>query len=243
MDPPRTAAALVLGNELLTGKVQDQNLTGLAGMLFEIGIELRRAVFCPDEEETIVAELAGLSRDHDWVFTSGGVGPTHDDVTMAAVGRTFSRPMERSPEIEELLREYFGDDLQAHHLRMADLPQGAVLVTSPRVRWPTVRVANVFILPGQPEIFRSKLAILSEHLGGATPFVSRAVRTSSEEGQIAPLLEEICREHPTVSIGSYPQWGDAPARVVVSVDGRDRAAVDRAVEALHTALPAGSIVD
>jgi len=243
MDPPRTAAALVLGNELLTGKVQDKNLTALAEMLFEIGIELRRAVFCPDEEEMIGAELAVLSRDHDWVFTSGGVGPTHDDVTMAAVGRTFSLPLERSPEIEDLLREFFGERLEEHQLRMAELPRGAVLVKSPRVRWPTVRVQNVFILPGQPEIFRSKLAILAEHLGGATPFVSREVHTSSDEARIAPLLAEVSHQHPAVSIGSYPQWGDVAARVVVSVNGRDPAAVDRAVEALHAALGAGSILD
>ena len=247
MDSPRTAAALVLGNELLTGKVQDRNLTALAAMLFEVGIELRRAVFCPDEEGTIAAELTALSREHDWVFTSGGVGPTHDDVTMAAVGRAFSRPLERSQEIEELLREYFGERLEPRHLCMARVPRGAVLVRSPRVRWPTVRVANVFVLPGQPKIFRSKLPLLAEHLAGAPPFVSREVRTAAEEGQIAPLLEEVCRAHPTVSIGSYPQGADADAQVVLSVDGRDPAAVDRAVEALHRTLgenlPAGSVVD
>jgi molybdenum cofactor synthesis domain-containing protein len=240
MDPPRTAAALIIGNELLTGKVRDQNLTALAATLFDVGIILRRAIFCLDDEETIAADLLELSRRHDWVFTSGGVGPTHDDVTVEAVARAFSRPVVRSQEIEAMLREYFGEDLRPRHLEMADVPEGAELVTSASVRWPTVRLANVFILPGQPEIFRQKLPILREHLGGDQPFISRAVHTSSEEAEIATLLEEICEQHPEVTLGSYPRLNDATTRVVVSVDGRDRAAVDRAVEALHAALPGAS---
>ncbi len=243
MNPPRTAAALVIGNELLTGKVQDENVAALAKVLFELGIVLERVVICRDRVETIVSDLDALRREHDFVFTSGGVGPTHDDVTMAAVARAFESPLSRSPEIESLLREYFGDRLSEGHLRMALVPRGAALVAAAGARWPTIRMGNVFVLPGMPEIFRRKLVILREHLCGATPFVSRAVHTSSDEGEIAPLLEQLCRQHPTVAIGSYPRWGDGPVRVAVTFDGRDHGAVDRAVEALHEALPADQIVE
>lgn len=237
------AAALVIGNELLTGKVQDENVAALARLLFELGISLERVVFCADEVDVIVADLDALRRGYDYVFTSGGVGPTHDDVTIAAVARAFGRPVVSSPEIEELLREHLGERLTEGHLRMARVPEGAVLLRGSRGRWPTLRMDNVFVLPGLPEIFRRKLAALGEHLVGGPPFISRAVHTSSDEGEIAPLLERLVRDHPSVAIGSYPRWGDGPVRVAVTFDGLDRGAVDRAVEALQRALPRDQIVD
>lgn len=238
-----TAAALVIGNELLTGKVQDKNVAALARLLFELGISLERVVMCPDEVDVIVSDLDALRRSHDYVFTSGGVGPTHDDVTMAAVSRSFGRPIVRNPEIEGLLAEFFGARLAAAHLRMAEVPEGATLMRAAKGRWPTIRLENVFVLPGLPEIFRMKLAVLREHLVGGTPFVSRSVATSSDEGEIAPLLDELVREHPGVAIGSYPRWGDGPVKVAVTFDGRDPAAVERAVDALRQVLPPDQIVD
>jgi molybdenum cofactor synthesis domain-containing protein len=242
-NPPRTAAALIIGDELLTGKVRDKNVTVLARDLFGLGIALRRVVFCPDEVEVIAADLDALRRAHDYVVTSGGVGPTHDDVTMAAVARAFGRRLERSPVIEELLREFFGERLSERHLRMADLPQGAALVTRSGGRWPAVRIANVFVLPGLPEIFRRKLPILRQHLAGGAPFVSRAVGTRSDEGDLAELLEQLSGAHPEVKIGSYPRWADEGLRVKVTFDGRRSREVDRAVAAFVAALPAEQIVE
>lgn len=242
MNSPRTAAALVIGNELLTGKIQDLNVAVLAKELFALGIALRRVIFCPDEIDTIVEDLNVLRRDHDFVFTSGGVGPTHDDVTMASIAKAFGKPVIRSQEIEALLREYFGDRLTERHLRMANVPEGAELISSDRIRWPAVLVDNVFILPGLPHIFQRKFPLIRERLRGDVPFVSRAVHTRSDEGQIAALLEQIGRDHPGVEIGSYPRWGDGVYRVAVTFDGRDSAQVDRAVEALCQALPPDQIV-
>lgn len=242
MEPPRSAAALVIGNELLTGKVRDANLTVLAKLLFELGIALRRVIVCPDEVETIVADLDTLRHSHDFVFTSGGVGPTHDDVTIEAVARAFGQQLERSPEIEALLRAYLGERLQERHLSMADVPQGARLLSGGRSRWPMLVVGNVFVLPGVPEIFRHKLSILREHLGGGTPFISRAVRTRSDEGELAALLDTLCRDHPEVAIGSYPQWNDGVSQVTVTFDGRVPNLVDHAVGALVAALPADQIL-
>lgn len=243
MNPNPTAAALVIGNELLSGKVQDRNVTALARLLFELGISFERVVFCRDDVEVIVAELDQLRGAHDYVFTSGGVGPTHDDVTVAAVARAFRCDMVHCPEIEDLLREFFGERMSDSHLRMARVPAGASLVTSPRGRWPTLRVENVFILPGLPEIFLRKLDVLRDQLEGGVPFVSRSVATSCDEGEIAPLLERLVQDHAAVSIGSYPRWGDGPIRLAVTFDGRDAGAVERAVEAFHQALPTDQIVD
>lgn len=243
MTPPRTAAALVIGNELLTGKVQDANVAALARELFSLGISLRRVIFCRDEVDVIVRDLNDLRRRHDFVFTSGGVGPTHDDVTLEAVAEAFGQRLERSPEIEALLEEFFGDRLTSHHLRMADVPTGATLVTTAQGRWPAVRVDNVYVMPGLPEVFRRKLPIIREELRGGTPFVSRSVGTASDEGSIAPLLATLSDQHPDISIGSYPRWDDGPVRVRVTFDGRDSLQVDHAVAALLSALPPEEIVD
>lgn len=240
MDPraPRTAAALVIGNELLTGKIEDVNVAVLARELFGLGISLRRVIVCPDEVDVIVADLHALSAAHDYVFTSGGVGPTHDDVTMEAVARAFDRPLVRSDELESLLRGYFGDSVSEGHLRQADVPEGADLVSTESVRWPTVRMGNVFVLPGLPEVFRMKMPLLREVLESGPPFVSRMVPTSSDEGVLAPILRELDQRYPEVDIGSYPLWGDGPVRVKVTFDGRDADLVERAADAFVAALPA-----
>lgn len=243
MESVRTAAALIIGNELLTGKVQDVNVQALARELFALGVSMRRVVICPDEIDVIVEDLNTLRRDHDWVVTSGGVGPTHDDVTIQAVARAFDREIVREPRLEGLLRDYFGDRLTDAHLRMAGVPSGAEMVLSRGVGWPLVLVENVFILPGLPEIFRRKLPALAERVGAGRPFLSRAVHTLSDEGDLAPLLDRLCVEHPDIAIGSYPRWGDAPYRVAVTFDGRDADAVDAAVNALRAELPPDQIVD
>lgn len=242
MRPPRTAAALVIGNELLSGKVRDSNVAFLGKTLFDLGIVLRRVIVCPDEVETIAADLDRLRREHDFVFTSGGVGPTHDDVTIDGVARAFGRRRRRDPTIEGLLREHFGDRITEHHLRMAELPEGAVLVSTGGARWPTVRLDNVFVLPGIPAIFRRKLENVRAQLEGGTPFLSRAVQTHSDEGEVAAVLSRIGADHPEVAIGSYPRWTDGGYRLTVTFDGRAPAAIDEAVQALLQALPREQII-
>ena len=250
-NPPRTAAALIIGNELLTGKIQDRNLAVLARELFGLGVALRRVIFCTDDVDVIAADLNELRAGHDFVFTSGGVGPTHDDVTLEAVARAFDQRLERSPVLASLLEEFFGDRLTPHHLRMADLPEGAELVTASkgsgvpaaRRRWPAVRVGNVYVLPGLPEVFKHKLPIIREQLAGESPFVSRSVATRSDEGSIAAQLKTLADQHPKISIGSYPRSGDGPIKVTVTFDGRDANQVDHAVAALLSALPSDQIVE
>jgi molybdenum cofactor synthesis domain-containing protein len=231
-----TAAVLLIGNELLSGKVEDRNVAILARLLFGLGIMLRRVIVCPDEVPTISEDLRRLADDHDSVFTSGGVGPTHDDVTIEAVAHCFGRPVVRSQRLESLLRAYFADALTDSHLRMADVPEGADLLTVEKVEWPTVRVENVYVLPGLPEVFRAKMPILRHHLRPGVALTSRMVPVACDEGEIAPLLEDLDARYPEVAIGSYPQWGRGPVRVKITFDGPDPARVERAVGELIAGL-------
>ncbi len=231
------AAALVIGNELLTGKIREANVEVLARELFGLGIALRRVVFCADEIDTIVAELGELRARHDWVFTSGGVGPTHDDVTLEAVSYALGRPLVRSAELADLLREYFGARTNEEHLRMAEVPEGACLLRAPGSRWPLLRVENVFVLPGLPEVFRLKMPILREHLGGGKPWVSRAYAARADEGEIAAPLRQVAASFPAVRIGSYPRSVGESPQVTLTFDGLEESLVENAVAALHAALP------
>ncbi|MCZ7681899.1 MAG: molybdopterin-binding protein [Sandaracinaceae bacterium] len=238
----RTAAALIIGNEILTGKVREANAQLLARELFKLGVALRRVIVCPDDVATIAADLNALRAAHDLVFTSGGVGPTHDDVTLPGVARAFDRPLERSPLIEGLIRGHWGGRVTEGHLRMADVPRGAELLATDAVPWPVIRVENVYVLAGVPEIFELKLAMLRDRIGQGTPFVSRALYTMCDEGEIAALLEEVARAYPDVEIGSYPRWRDPTYRVKLTFDGVRPESVDAALEACRAALPAEAIV-
>ena len=239
----KTAAAVIIGDEILAGKIQERNLAYLAQELFALGIALRRAVICPDEVEIIAEDVNRLRKSYDMVFTSGGVGPTHDDVTILAVAKAFGRKVVRSPEIEDLIREYYRCRLTQAHLRMADMPEGGRLVSNPEMRLPTVAIENVYIFPGIPELFRMKFPVLRGMLGGDTAISSRAVYLRSEEGLIAAPLSEVVERHPGVKIGSYPRWGETEYRVKVTFDGTDPEAIESALQALLRRLPADEVVE
>jgi molybdopterin-biosynthesis enzyme MoeA-like protein len=238
----RTAAALIIGNEILTGKIQESNLGYLGQELFKLGITLARAIVCRDDVDVIVRDLDELRRAHDMVFTSGGVGPTHDDVTLPAIAKAFGRPLVRAPQIEALIRAYHGDRVTEQHLRMADVPEGSRMIANEEVPWPTVAIDNVFIFPGVPEIFRLKFPVLRPHLAQGGYFVSRAVFTHCDEGEIALRLSEVAERHPELSIGSYPRFRDPAYRLKVTVDGDDETRVARVLEEIVAFLPADKIV-
>lgn len=238
----RTAAALVIGNEILTGKVQEANVAALATELFGLGIALRRVIVCPDDPEQIARDVNALRAGFDVVVTSGGVGPTHDDVTVPAIARAFGRAVVRDTTLVARLRAHFGERTTEGHLRMAELPEGAELVMTSPAGWPLLRVDNVWVLPGVPDIFRARLPLLRERLGGGAPFHTRAVYTRADEGDIAALLERIEGEHPGVSVGSYPRLGDPEYSVKITFDGRELEAVRRALLSCVAALPPGQVV-
>jgi molybdopterin-biosynthesis enzyme MoeA-like protein len=238
-----SAAALIIGNEILTGKVAEQNIFVLARELFALGIELRRVVVCSDDIPIIVRDLNELRNAHDVVVTSGGVGPTHDDVTIKAVARAFDVPIVRAPLYENMLREHYQERLTDMHLRMADVPEGARLLTTQELRWPTICMGNVYVFPGVPEIFKAKVGILREDLKGTSRFFSRAVYVSLDEPALALLLDELSAAHTDVSIGSYLFWGQgSDYRTKLTVDGRTQAAVERCFAAMLAGIEQQHVV-
>jgi molybdenum cofactor synthesis domain-containing protein len=232
----RTAAALIIGNEILSGKIIDTNTTFLARGLFELGIELRRVVVCPDEVQTISEDLTALRNSHDLVFTSGGVGPTHDDVTIDGVAASFGLPVVRSEAVEKMIRHYYGDRATEAHYRMANMPEGGEMIRSSDAPWPTVVIENVFVLPGVPEIFELKFTDLRKRLDQGQGFHSEAVYTLSGEGEIASLLERIAEDFPGVMVGSYIKWKVEDYRTKVTFDGSDPDAVTKAADTLIAEL-------
>jgi len=237
-----TAAALLIGAELLSGKVRDANLHELAGTLRELGIDLCRVVMVTDDEATIASEITLLRRHHDVVFTSGGVGPTHDDVTVCAAARAFGVPIVHNDEVEALMRRVYGDTLTAEHLRMARIPEGAKLVYSRTSPWPAVTVDNVWLLPGVPEVFRTKLEIIREHLRGPGRFFSHSVYCRSDEAALCCALEAVVAEFPSVSVGSYPKWGSSSYRTRVTFDGRAAEQVNQCRDRFVSLIGADEVV-
>jgi molybdenum cofactor synthesis domain-containing protein len=238
----RTAAALIIGNELLSGKIAEGNLVVLARTLRPLGIQLRRVVMILDEIDVIAREVKELAATHDVVFTSGGVGPTHDDLTIEGVARAFDAGVAIAPELDTLLRAYYGERITEGHLLMARVPEGARLVTNGTVQWPTVVMKNVWVLPGVPEIFKLKMPLVREDLGSDTPFLSMAVFTDLDEGQIKELLDRVVATHASVEIGSYPKWNDPDYKTKLTFDGTDADRVRAARDDFAAGLPTLSVL-
>ncbi len=239
---PATAAALVIGDEILSGKVDEANVAVLARALRSLGVLLRRVVVVMDDVDTIAREVRELSSSNDWLFTSGGVGPTHDDVTIEGVARAFGVRVVSSPEMESMLRAHYRERCTDGHLRMALVPEGAALEVTAEVRWPTIRLANTWLLPGIPEVFRMKLPVVVAHLAQVLEgpaFVSSAVYVKMDEGELKPLLDRIVAEFPDVSVGSYPKWLDSTYRTKVTFDATSPERVDAARGAFVALLPRG----
>ena len=233
--PERTAAIVVIGNEILNGKSEDQNARFLIGELYRLGVSLRRIVVIPDVLDEIAPAVRECSERFDYVFTSGGVGPTHDDVTIEGVARALGRGVVRDSKLEALIKGYFGAEADEARLRMADVPEDTELVGGPKLKWPVLAASNVFILPGVPEHFRSKFEAIKERFR-AEPFFSRAVFTREDEFDLAPTLSQVAAAHSDVEIGSYPNFQSSEYRVKITLESKERAAVERALAALLISL-------
>ncbi len=228
----RTAAFLVIGNEILSGKVADTNTGRLARLLRGKGIELRRVVTIPDDPGAIAAETASLSGSHDLVFTSGGVGGTHDDLTMEGVARAFgARVIHHAVFLEALRRR----GLETSHRGLARVPEGAELrggEAGPNGRWPVVVMRNVWVLPGLPRAFEHKMEILEDCLPAGPAFFTDSELVAGAEEALIPLLDRVVAAHPAVQIGSYP----GPEGTRITFDGDSGAAVREAAAAFRKAL-------
>jgi molybdenum cofactor synthesis domain-containing protein len=238
-----TAAIIVIGDEVLSGKVEEQNARFLVRELRQLGVAVRRIEVIPDLPAEIIAAVRAASSTFDHVFTSGGIGPTHDDVTIAAIATAFSVAVVRNAELEACIRQAAGARLFERDLRIADIPQGATLLYGEgglHARWPVIAYRNVYILPGVPSILQRKFTMIRERFA-APPFFSRAIFSREGEGAIAHVLDKAAAEFPSVAIGSYPHLDAADHKVLITIDGRDEALVDSACAQIVAGL-GGAVV-
>ncbi|MEM1272459.1 MAG: molybdopterin-binding protein [Pseudomonadota bacterium] len=239
MDRP-TAAMLVIGDEILSGRTRDANMHFLAGILTEAGIALSEVRIVPDDHGRIVAALTALRSAFDHVFTSGGIGPTHDDITADAVGAAFGVAVDVREDARALLAAHYastGRDLNAARLRMARIPDGAALIDNPVSVAPGFTIGNVHVMAGVPSVFQAMVASVMPSLRGGPPLTSRNLRVPRGEGDIAATLSALADAHPAVSIGSYPYQQDGAYGANVVVRGGDPATVDAVMSALMQAFP------
>jgi len=242
-DPDRiyTAALVVIGDEILSGRTQDANIAYLAKWLGLAGIRLREVRVVPDVTEAIVGAVNALRHVHDYLFTTGGIGPTHDDITVDAIAAAFGVPVVHHPDAVAILTRHYGDRVNDARLRMARVPEGAELIANPRTQAPGIRIGNVFIMAGVPAITRSMLESLDGMLPGGRPVLSRTIAAWTVESAVATLLAAVEKAHDGVQIGSYPFWRDGRTGANFVIRSVDAAVLGTTATALIAALAAEGI--
>ncbi len=237
----RSCALVVIGNEILSGKIHDTNTYFAARELRAIGVALKRIVVVPDELDAIADEVRYCAQRFDFVITSGGVGPTHDDITIAGVAAAMDRQVVIDPQLEALIREHFGDKPNKAGLKMAEVPRGAVLVEGGPMIFPTVQLENIYMLPGIPQLFEGKLLAIKSRFA-TDPYFIHAIYTTASEGRIASLLDTCLEKFPNLMLGSYPKIGDSEYRVKVTLESKDRNYLDDAFQYMLELLPRDMIL-
>ena len=237
-----TAALIVIGNEILSAKTADENGPFLARELRALGVELRRVETVPDEVPLIVDSLVRCKQAARWVFTSGGIGPTHDDVTVRAVALALGRKVVRLEEMVRRIRDHYGEGAAPAAFRMADAPEGAELWAQEGSWYPVLTCDGVHMLPGVPQLFRHQLETVLARLPGA-PVHVRSLYLRAGEAEIAGALDAVALDMPQVSIGSYPSFDRAiDYSVKVTIEHADQGPVEEVLDRLRRTLPEGSIL-
>lgn len=233
--PTPTAACLLIGEEILSGRTKDANLPYLAEKLGTVGIPVKEARVVPDEVATIAETIRAMAGRFTYLFTTGGIGPTHDDRTAEAVALAFGTVLERNADALAALKTHYPDEswLNEARLKMTEIPVGATLIDNPVSKAPGFKIENVFVMAGVPTIFQAMLEGVLPTLTGGRPIVQKTVVTTLHEGDVSADLAGVQAAHPTVSIGSYPRWrpGADPALALVA-RGPDADAVEAAAAAL-----------
>jgi molybdenum cofactor synthesis domain-containing protein len=231
---------LVIGDEILSGRTRDSNMHFLARALTDHGIRLAEARVVADEHDRIKQAVQALSAAHDHVFTSGGIGPTHDDITADAVADAMGASIDIRDDARAILQAHYdrqGQELNAPRLRMARIPEGATLIDNPISAAPGFTIGNVHVMAGVPTIFEAMVASVLPTLTGGAPMLSQSLRIVRGEGDIAEALGKLAAEHPEVSIGSYPFHRDGVHGSNIVVRSQDGAAVDAVMAELTRLFP------
>ncbi|RWR33375.1 competence/damage-inducible protein A [Sinirhodobacter populi] len=240
--PNPTAAILIIGDEILTGRTREGNAWHLAGELTKAGIDLVQIRVIGDDHATITTAVRELSGAVDHLFTSGGIGPTHDDITADAVAEAFGRGIGVREDARALLAAHYalrGQDLTEARLRMARIPDGATLIDNPASTAPGFTIGNCHVMAGVPEVFKAMVASVLPTLRGGRPLLSRSLLMEAPESTVADALRTVAEAHPDVSFGSYPFTRDGRFGTNLVARSTDPEALDTAWAALKAAFPEG----
>ncbi len=235
-----TAGILIIGNEILSGKVVDTNSPYFCRELRALGVDVERILTIPDDVQGIASEVKAMSQAYDFVFTSGGIGPTHDDLTIEGVAAAFGAPIETNESIVSRIARAIGGEPNASQLKMARIPAGATLLDTGDLWFPLVVVNNVYIFPGIPELLRKKFESSRERFRGV-PFVLKRVYVKLRESEIADDLNALLEAFPELMLGSYPRIREESFQVLLTLESRDAGYVQRALDSLLERLPADAI--
>ena len=233
--PNPTAAMLVIGDEILSGRTRDANMHHLAGQLTEAGIDLQEVRVVSDDADAIVAAVQALAGAYAHVFTSGGIGPTHDDITADCIATAFDAHIDIRDDARALLQAFYdasGKELNAARLRMARIPDGATLIDNPVSVAPGFQMENVYVMAGVPSVFQAMVASVLPTLTGGAPLLSRTLRVEKGEGDLAGPLADFAMQYADLSVGSYPYQKDGVYGSNLVVRGQDAVQLDDAMTAL-----------
>ncbi len=235
-----TAGILIIGNEILSGKVTDTNSPYLCRELRELGVDVDRILTIPDEIDVIAHEVRDMSERYDFVFTSGGIGPTHDDLTMDGVALAFDRVIEQNVSIAGRIERAQGKPPNESQLKMAMIPENSVLIDAGDLWFPVVVVENVHVFPGIPELLMKKFDSIRDRFRGV-PFLLKRVYVKRRESDIAHSLHELLEEFPQLMLGSYPKIGEEAFHVLLTLESRDAGYLQSSLDTLLAKLPDDAI--
>lgn len=223
----KTACLVIIGNEILSGRTQDKNLAWLAAQLNECGVKLARAHIIADIEEVIINTIRDAARAHDFVFTTGGIGPTHDDITAECIAKAFDKKLILHPDAHETLLKHYGkNDLNEARLKMAHVPEGAHLIANPISAAPGFRIENVYVFAGIPSVMQAMFANMRHELGVGPKMHSRNISAFVTEGVLAEGLSAIQKDFADVEIGSYPFFQQGKLGTSIVMRSLDTARLD-----------------
>ncbi len=217
-----TAGIIIIGNEILSGRTQDVNLAYMGKQLDALGIGIMESRVIPDIEQTIIDSVNHFRKTYTYVFTTGGIGPTHDDITSAAIAKTFKVELEKNPEAVRLIEKYYEpSDISEARMKMAHIPEGARLIDNPLSGAPGFQIENVFVMAGVPAITRLMFDGLTDRLVGGDPIITINIATNIGEGIFAEGLTKLQNEYSDISIGSYPHFKQRKLEVNLVMRGTD----------------------
>ncbi len=237
----KTAAIVIIGDEILSGQIDDCNSFYFTKELRELGVTVKYMAIIPDDIEEISETIRHVADKYDYVFTSGGIGPTHDDVTIEGIAKAFDVPVTRDKELENLIHEKFEDESVEAALKMSEIPKGAILIKENGLKFPLIEFRNTFIFPGIPEYLQIKFEAIKERFR-EEPFYLRKIHVKMFEADIAPLLEDTLKKFNRVKIGSYPTVEKDGHKIKITIESKKAGEIDKALEYIKNHIEASSIL-